>query len=405
MKIEGNGNLSIHYHSPEERTEIGYLNCTAVKEVRNYHSSLPGYSKTPLISLTELAKNLGVKAIYVKDESHRFGLNAFKSLGVSFAIGKILQEELDLSSGNLSFDVFQDPAILGKVKNVTFVSVTAGNHGRGLAWFARKIGAKSVIFLPQNAVKARVDAIRREGAEVKVINLNYDAAVQAASDLAEKNGWILVQDTAWEGYEDIPTRITQGYSTMSSEALEQLDQLEEDYPTHVFLQAGVGSMAGSVVGHFVNQQSKLLPKFIIAEPENAACIYKSANVNDGKPHGVSGTHSTMMAGLACGEPNINTWEILRDYASAYISCSDSFSAKGMRRFSNPIQGDPAIVSGESGAVGLGLTESIMTDESLIDIKDNLKLNDQSVVLLFNTEGNTDPENYNKILERYNKEDI
>jgi diaminopropionate ammonia-lyase len=396
LSYKGSHEISLIINSQQKIKTIALLGNEVSQKVQEYHSTIPGYAQTPLVSLNALAEKLGVRKIFVKDESYRFGLNAFKSLGASYAVGKLLQENLDLPDEELSYRALCSPRIKDKIRRLTFITATDGNHGKGLAWFASKLGATSVILMPRNSVKARVDAIAEENGEVIVTDLNYDDAVRKANHLAEENGWILVQDTAWARYEKIPAWITQGYTTMSREALEQMQGSGEKLPTHVFLQAGVGSMAGSVLGSLVNRPTEL-PQVIIVEPKEAACIYRSAKMNDGQAHTVTGNHETMMAGLACGEPNVQTWKILRDYAYGYISCSDSLSARGMKRLAHPLGSDLKIVSGESGAVGIGLLETMMRDTGAAEIKSQLGLNKNSVVLIFNTEGDTDPNNYLRVI--------
>lgn len=374
-----------------------FLEEKIVEDVRTFHMSIEGYEATPLVSLEGLAEELGVGSVYVKDESYRFGLNAFKSLGGTFAIAKLLCEELGISIEDINFDYFKGQEVKEKIKDKIFVTATDGNHGRGVAWAATQLGCKSVVYLPKGAAKRRVDAIKEAGAEAYVTDLNYDDAVRLASQKAKENGWHLVQDTAWEGYDKIPNWITQGYTTMASEAIDQLRLQGIQKPTHVFLQAGVGSMAGAVLGYYVNKFKGCHPITIIVEPQEAACMYISALRGDGKPHNVTGDLDTIMAGLACGEPNPITWEILRDFATAYISCPDYISARGVRVLAHPINKDKKVVSGESGSVGVGLLSVLMIRPELEELKNELGLNKESIVLCFNTEGDTDPENYNQIV--------
>ena len=206
-----------------------------------------------------------------------------------------------------------------------------------------------------------------------------------------------MQDTAWPGYERIPCRIMQGYGTMAGEAAEQLREAGVNRPTHVFIQAGVGSLAGAIAGYYANLYGENRPKLIVMEADAADCHYQSALAGDGKPRAVTGDLSTMMAGLACGEVNPISFDILKNHADCFISCDDEFSARGMRMLAKPQGGDTAIVSGESGAIGTGLVSAIMEEESLKDLRDALGLDENSVVLLFSTGGATDPENYAKVV--------
>ena len=277
-----------------------------------------------------------------------------------------------------------------------FVTATDGNHGRGIAWTARQLGYKSVIFMPKGSSPSRVNNIKAEGAEVIVLDCNYDDAVRYAKQYAIDNNGVLMQDTALEGYEEIPLWIMQGYLSIGHEIITQLSK-SHDKITHLFLQAGVGSFTAAILGYFINIYGGDNFKSIIIEPESASCIYKSALINDGKPHAVEGDLKTIMAGLACGEPNPIAWPILRDYADCFVSCPDYVAARGMRILANPLGDDGRIVSGESGAPGLGLVSLIMEKDELKDLRDTLELNENSKVMIISTEGDTDPDNYRRIL--------
>jgi diaminopropionate ammonia-lyase len=251
--------------------------------------------------------------------------------------------------------------------------------------------------MPKGSSLRRLESIRATGAEAYITEFNYDGAVRLAASNAEKYGWVVIQDTAWEGYEDIPAWIMQGYSTMAKEALEQLNEMGVEKPTHIFVQAGVGSLAGAVQGFFASIFCETRPITTIVEPDKADCIFRSAKANDGKPRIITGDMDTIMAGLACGEPNTIGWNILRDYSDAFISCPDYIAAKGMRILGNPLGDDQRVVSGESGAVTTGILSIIMKDTSLNMLREALKLDKNSRVLLFSTEGDTDPENYRSIV--------
>jgi len=243
----------------------------------------------------------------------------------------------------------------------------------------------------------RAEAIRKVGpAEVEITDLSYDGAVELANEMAQKNGWILIQDTSWEGYENIPTWIVQGYLTMASEAVEELERLQIR-PTHVFLQAGVGAMAGSVLAYLTNYYRENKPVVTVVEPTVADCVYRSAKAGDGTAHSVGGTPTTIMAGLNCGTPCGITWPVLRDYAEFYMAGPDEMAAEGMRAYAAGYGGDPKIVSGESGAAPLGAVQSILTDSAFAEAKEAMGINERSVILLFSTEGDTDPENYRSIV--------
>lgn len=374
-----------------------FLSEEEVSGVRKFHTTIKGYKATPLVRLDNLAQELGISKIYVKDESYRFGLNAFKGLGVTYAIAKLLCEKINVDINAVSFDYFKLHEVQEKIKDMVFVTATDGNHGRALAWSATQLGCKSIVYMPKGSSLRRLQHIKDAGAEASITELNYDDAVRLASKKADEIGGYFVQDTAWEGYEKIPNWISQGYTTMAAEALDQMKLDGTIRPTHIFLQAGVGSFAGGMLGYFANVFKDQLPITTIVEPENAACIYKSALADDEKPHAVIGDLNTIMAGLACGEPNTVTWQILRDFAKAYVSCPDYVAARGMRVLANPIGNDHKVISGESGAVGLGLVTLLLEREEMKELKNKLELDENSVIVCFSTEGDTDPEHYRKVV--------
>lgn len=380
-----------------ETAAIQKFDQAAIGQVLKFHQGFAGYHPTPLQRLDGLAKKLGLGGFYVKDESYRFGLNAFKVLGGSFAIGRYLADRLGVAIADVSFEMLSSPEVRNKLGPVTFVTATDGNHGRGVAWAAARLKQKAVVYMPKGSSEERLNNIRQEGAEASITDLNYDDAVRLAADQAKKNGWVMVQDTAWEGYHDIPLWIMQGYATMAMEANRQLLETKVSRPTHVFLQAGVGSLAGAVQAFFVNAYPDLPPKVVIVEPNAADCLYRSAAANDGKPKFVGGEMKTIMAGLACGEPNIIGWEILRNYSAMFISCPDWVSARGMRIMGNPVGDDARVVSGESGAVTTGIVSLLMTHPALDGARQALGLDASSQVLVFSTEGDTDSQKYRSIV--------
>ena len=365
-----------------------------VEKARAFHRSFPQYTVTPLAKLDGMAAHLGLSSLSVKDESYRFGLNAFKVLGGSFAMARYIAGELGRDVSELSYDYLTSSDFRRDFGQATFFTATDGNHGRGVAWAANKLGQKAVIHMPKGSAKSRFDNIAKEGAQVTIEEVNYDDCVRmAAAEAAGTAHGVVIQDTAWEGYEEIPSWIMQGYATMADEAAEQM----EERPTHVFLQAGVGSMAGAVAGYFVNRYPEHPPKFVVMEAEAADCHYQSAIAGDGKMRMVGGDLRTIMAGLACGEPNPISWDILRSHATAFVSCPDWVSAKGMRMLAAPVKGDPAVCSGESGAVGMGVISVLMEDDDCRELREALELDSSSRALLFSTEGDTDPEQYRKIV--------
>lgn len=370
-----------------------FLSREKAEEIQKFHKSFPMYEPTPLACLADTAKALGLGAVYVKDESYRFGLNAFKVLGGSYAIGNYLAGRLGKTAGEMSYQDLISDETRKTLGDVTFVTATDGNHGRGVAWTARQFHQKAVVYMPKGSAAERLANIQAEGAEASITDLNYDDAVRLANSQAEKNGWVMVQDTAWEGYEDIPTWIMQGYGTMGLEAWQQLPEK----PTHIFLQAGVGSMAGAVAGLFTNIYGSERPVITIVEPNKADCLYRTAEADDGTRHFVTGDMDTIMAGLACGEPCSIGWEVLKQCVDHFISCPDYAAAEGMRVLGNPAGTDRKVVSGESGAAAFGCVAEIMTNPELADMKKELGLDETSRVLFFSTEGDTDKENYRAIV--------
>lgn len=381
---------------PTEDRYSTLMNAENVEQARAFHRSFPQYDLTPLHALPGMAAKLGIGSLYVKDESYRFGLNAFKVLGGSFAIGKYIAKQLgkdirEVGHSYLTSGQFQD-----SFTPTTFFTATDGNHGRGVAWAARQLGQRCVVHMPKGSAKERYDNIAAEGAAVTIEEVNYDECVRiAAAEAAQTKNGVIVQDTAWEGYEEIPGWIMQGYGTMAAEAAEQLRRCGVLKPSHIFVQAGVGSLAGAVVGYFSGLFPDNPPKFIIMEAQSAACLYKGAVA--GQMQTVGGDLETIMAGLACGEPNILGWEILQNHATVFVSCPDEVAASGMRMLAAPVRGDTPIVSGESGAVGMGLLAAIMKDPACAQLRRTLELDGSSRVLLFSTEGDTDPKQYEKIV--------
>jgi len=382
---------------PQAKTSLEFLSPREINGVKRFHESFPAYVPTPLRSLSHLADKLGVGGIYVKDESYRFGLNAFKVLGGSYAMAKYLAQRLGSDMEEMTFSRLTSSEVKEQLGAITFATTTDGNHGRGVAWTARMLQQKSVVYMPKGSAVRRLENIRAEGAEASITELNYDDAVRMTAENAQKYGWVVVQDTAWDGYEEIPAWIMQGYGTMAAEALEQMHGLGVEKPTHIFVQAGVGSLAGAVQGYFAAALPEAVPKTVIVEANKADCLYKSALAGDGQTRNVGGDLDTIMAGLACGEPNTIAWKVLRDYSDMFISCPDWVAAKGMRMLGNPLADDPRVVSGESGAVTLGLLSVLLQHDSLSAARQALGLNADSRVLLFSTEGDTDPEKYRSIV--------
>jgi len=374
-----------------------YFNADAAAAALRFHRSLPAYAPTPLLSLSALAAARAVRDILVKDESRRFGLKAFKGLGGSYAMFRVLCEKLSLDPARADFGTFLDPALRAKCAALTFAAATDGNHGRGISWAAKLFGCRARIYMPAGSAEARRRAIESAGsASAEITPFNYDRTVDYARTEAGAHGWILLQDTAWAGYTLYPRWIIQGYLTLAAELFRQLGDTR---PTHVFLQAGVGAMAGGMAASLLDHWRAAPPAIAVAESAAADCIFRSARIGDGAAHSVAGDPVTIMAGLNCGTPCPITWPILRDRASFYCACGDAVAEAGMRLYARPMPGDAAIVSGESGAVTLGLVDAILGDAALRKL---FRMGSESTILLLNTEGDTDPAGYARVLGTLDK---
>ena len=410
----------VHHEKKDALINASPFTVKHAQTARSFHSTFPGYAPTPLAELDTLAETLGIAGIYVKDESCRFGLNAFKGLGGSYSLGCYIAKKLgkemseptvaaapgkemsepvssDSAGGKtqaISFSDITSEETRRKLGEITFVTATDGNHGRGVAWTAHMLGQKAVVYMPKGSVQERLENIRRLGAEAEITDMNYDDTVAFAARQAEEKGWILIQDTAWEGYEEIPTWIMQGYMTLGLEAVEQLGGRK---PTHIFLQAGVGAMSGALAAFFTDYYGADKPVITIVEPNKADCIYQTALADDGRVHTVTGDLATIMAGLACGVPCTIGWNELNRCAENFASVPDWVAAKGMRILGNPAGTDRRVISGESGAVTTGFVCEVMQNESLAELRQTIGLDRNSVVLCISTEGDTDRENYRRIV--------
>jgi diaminopropionate ammonia-lyase len=373
------------------RQSMSLMDVEVIKKIREFHRSFPQYSITPLVSLDNLATRLGVAGIHVKDESFRFGLNSFKALGCTFALAGYIARRLGVPVWELNYKTLPEAA--QKLGEFTFFAATDGNHGRAVAWAARELGQKAVIFMNKGCPQVRLEHIKREGAEASISDLNYDDTIRFVTELASKTpNSVIVQDTAWEGYTDIPGWIMQGYAVMALEAYQQLEE-QELMPTHMLIQAGVGAFAGSAQALVSNFYGKNAPVTFVVEPKVADCYYRSALRGDGEPVNVGGEMKTIMAGLACGEPSLLSWDILKNKSEFFAAIEDSHAARAMRVLGAPLPGDTRIISGESGASSMGFLLELLGNESLAELRKQAGITKDSRFLLFNTEGDTDPNNY------------
>ena len=363
----------------------------AACEALRFHRTIPGYAETQPRSLGSAAHKYGVRSIFIKDESTRFGLNAFKGLGGSYALFRVLCDRLGLDHKTAVFSDFEAEEIREKCKDIVFVTATDGNHGKGVSWAAKLFGCRAYVYMPAGSVEVRRKAIEDAGADSCVItDFNYDKTVELASGIADENGWILIQDTAWEGYEEIPEWIVDGYLTMAAEIDKQLGDV---WPTHVFLQAGVGAMAGGMTGYVMDRDKDDPPVITIVEPDTVACIYKSVEADDGKSHSIDGDPVTIMAGLNCGTPCSVTWPVIRDSIAFCCKCTDEVAEDGMRALAHPEGNDEPFKAGECGGVTYGVLLEILKDQELRDL---YMIDEDSVIVLICSEGDTDPDNYRRI---------
>jgi diaminopropionate ammonia-lyase len=364
--------------------------------IRRFHRQIPNYKNTPLKSLSRLADHLGLGGLYVKDEGHRFRLGSFKALGGTFAIFRYIMEKIGADCSFEYCDLMRDD-VKKIINKITFATATDGNHGQGVAWAARKLGCNSVVYVHKLTSQPRIDTIRENGATVVVVDGNYDDAVRQCNADAKKNGWEIISDTAWEGYDKVPSWVIQGYSTLFMEIQEQLNAQGVYMPTHVFLQAGVGSLAVAGCEFYFKLFGKHRPKLIVVEPDRAPCIFQSAEANLAQGQSISGDLNTKMAGLACGDPNPIAWKSLRWMVDAFIQVPDYVAGCGMRILGVPLEGDYEVISGESGAVTMGALKFIMQRKDLTELREFLELGCNSEILLINTERNTDPTHYREMI--------
>lgn len=352
----------------------------------------PGYAPTPLVALPALAQRLGLAALHYKDEGPRFGLRSFKALGGAYAVYRLLAQAVARETGGPPPGA--DELLGGRwrdvARRITVTCATDGNHGRSVAWGAQLFGCRCVIYIHATVSEGRRAAIARYGAEVVRVPGNYDDSVRHADAQAKAHGWTVVSDTTYEGYREIPIDVMHGYGVLSRELVRQLGEP----PTHVLVQAGVGAFAASVAAVFWLAWGPRRPRFIVVEPTHADCHLQSALA--GHPVAVTGDLDTVMAGLACGEVSPAAWEIVSTAADAFVAIDDRFALDGVRAFASPAGGDPAIVSGETGATGLAALLAAQADPALRAL---MGLDASSRVLLLGSEGDTDPDIYRQITGR------
>jgi len=354
----------------------------------------PGYRPTPLVALPGLAGAAGVESLHYKDEAHRFGLKSFKPLGGAYAVARLLMRELPGAVGAPEVTVADllDGRYEQAAARVTVTAATDGNHGRSVAWGARMFGCRCVILINEAVSERRERSIASYGAEVRRNPGSYDDAVRKARETAEAEGWHVVADTSTDVEARAPRDVTQGYALMAAEAIDQLPG--DGAPTHIFLQAGVGGMAAATAAQFWQQYRRRRPTTVVVEPKNAACWF--ASLRAGHPVSVDASAGSVMGGLACGEVSRIAWEILSVCADAMMTIEDAAAEHCMRLLAEPPCGDPVIVAGESGVAGLAGFLAVARDE---EKRRMVGLDEAARIVVFGTEGATDPEIYAQITGR------
>lgn len=370
------------------------LNHEAFAAARQEIQSWPGYRPSPLVALPALSSAAGLDAIWYKDESERFGLKSFKALGGAYAVLRLLIAEVETRTGRTG--VTSKDLMAGTFRaitdDITVTCATDGNHGRSVAWGAQTFGCRCVIYIHATVSKARKKAIKRFGATVVRTPGNYDDAIREAAEEAARHGRFVVSDTSYEGYMDVPRDVMQGYAVMVDEAMRQLP--DGGRPTHVFVQGGVGGLAAAVCGHLWECWGTDRPRFVVVEPEKAACLYESARA--GHSVAVHGELDTIMAGLACGEVSLLAWEILDEGADDFLTVPDDAALECMRLMARGAGSDPRVVAGESAVAGLA---GVLLAIGRPDTAAALGLSSDSRVLLIGSEGDTDPELYRSVVGR------
>lgn len=377
------------YRLPLDSSDADALGVEAALTVQHFLQHREGTAPTPMVSLPAVARRLDVGSIYVKDEGQRLGLGSFKALGGAYAV---IQLVLGLASQRwgrpVAISEWRSPEVARLASGMTVTCATDGNHGRSVAHGAQLVGANCVIFVHAGVSEARCRAIARYGARIERVQGNYDDSVASASKIAGERGWIVVSDTSWPGYERIPHLVIQGYTALLREALGALPKP----PTHVFIQAGVGGIAAATAAHFSIVFGNDRPFFTVVEPAQAACLLESARA--GQIVKVPHDRPTVMAMLECYEPSLVAWRILSRLADAFMTVEDDEAVAMMKELAYPVDGDPAIVAGESGAVGLAGLAKVAGEPAL---RAEIGLDSNACVFLINTEGATDPVLYEKLV--------
>ena len=377
------------YRKPLDPFDAVALGESAADDVERFLAHRDDHRPTPLHSLPALAGELGVGAVFVKDESFRLGLGSFKALGGAYAVVRLTLEEAARRLGRaVQIGEWRGEVVRAVASGMTFGCATDGNHGRSVAQGAALVGARAAIFVHSGVSDERVAAIARFGAQVIRVEGTYDNSVVESARVCAQTGWTIVSDTSWPGYERVPLMVMQGYAATVREALREL----AEPPTHVFMQAGVGGLAAAVAGHLDQVLGDARPTFVVVEPSRSACLAQSARL--GHPVKVEPGERTVMAMLECYEPSAVAWRVLSRAADAFMTVEDEDAVAVMNRLARPSGADPAIVSGESGGAGLaGLIRAAASEEA----RAALGLGARARVLLVNSEGATDPGRYRELV--------
>jgi diaminopropionate ammonia-lyase len=375
--------------SPDFR---GVLDPSGSAAARREISAWPGYAPTPLRRLDSLAERMGVSRLCYKDEGSRFGLGSFKALGGAYGVLRVVQEEVFRQNGSRpSAQQLMAGYYREAVSGITVSCATDGNHGRSVAWGAQLFGCRSLVYLHSGVSDQRERAIARFGAEVIRVAGDYDESVRRAQRDAEENGHLLVADTSYPGYERVPREVMHGYTVMVAEVVERFQGCQ--LPTHVFVQGGVGGLAAAVCAQLRESWGPDGPSLVVVEPERAACLYRSAR--QGRLSSADGDLDTIMAGLACGRPSLLAWRILEGGADYFMTIPDEVIAPSMLLLARGYGDEPAIVAGESGVAGMAaFIVAAMREE----LRRGLGLDLASRVLVFGTEGATDPDVYRRLIQ-------
>jgi diaminopropionate ammonia-lyase len=393
-----NGNLTFFSNSkvnqgslyPEQLKTIASLIKTdsAIEEI----SQWPGYEATPMHKLSSLSADLGVDKIWYKDESKRFQLKSFKALGGSFAVARQLQQRVSKLTGETpSVQDLLNHKFDNIVSQTVITCATDGNHGRSVSWGCEMFGCLCVIYIHRDVSVGRQQAMEAFGAEVFRITGNYDDSVKLADNEAKKHGRIIVSDTSYDGYMDIPKDVALGYTVLLAESVEQM---QGEIPTHVFIQGGVGGLASAVCAYFWELWGEQRPRFIVVEPINANCLQASAR--EGKPVVVDGDLETLMAGLACGEVSALAWEILDVGANDFLTINEEAVPLTMQLLADGFGDDVKIEAGESAVAGLS---ALITARHSLEDSQALGLDKSSKIYILGTEGATDPVLYQQLINQ------